>query len=88
MRVTTRAERLDRILFTMSDRGDLTLRQIAENQGLRVTPYLTDCVNQLVTDGYVKQAVIEGVYPTTYTYHLTDSGKQVVTEIVRLYGDI
>lgn len=88
MRVTTRAERLDRILYIMRDRGEVTLRQVAEIQGLRVTPYLTGCVSQLVADGYVNQSAIEGVYPLTHVYSLTDRGAQVVQEIIRLYGDI
>lgn len=88
MRVTTRLERLDRILFAMQGRGDLTLRQIAELQGLRVTPYLSGCVAQLVADGQLTQTQIEGVYPATFAYSLTDLGNQTAHEVMRLYGDI
>lgn len=85
MRVKSRNERLDRIVAVMSGAGQVTLREIARLQNLQVTPYLKDCVLQLVLDGHVDQSELEGVYPKTHQYTLTEGGERLAGLILKLY---
>lgn len=87
MRVTNRNERLDMIVRSLSGGGEVTLREIAKRQGLQVTPYLSGCVSQLVNDGHLNKTVLDGVYPTTYLYSLTEAGQGLADLVIRLYGE-
>lgn len=75
---------MDSIVVSMDGGGEVTLRKIAERQGLRVTPYLSQLVAQLVADGQITCNQIEGVYPPTFVYALTDKGQDLADLIIRL----
>jgi DNA-binding HxlR family transcriptional regulator len=75
------------IVKSLSGGGEVTLREIGKRQGLKVTPYLASLVSQLVADGQITRQAIEGVYPTTHIYALTDKGQDLADLIIRLYGD-
>lgn len=87
MRVSNRNQRMDFIVRSLSGGGEVTLREIANRQGLRVTPYLSGCVAQLVADGHLTKGVLDGVYPETHVYSLTDKGHGLAELVIRLYGE-
>lgn len=87
MRVTNRNQRMDFIVRSLSGGEEVTLRQIAIRQGLRVTPYLSGCVAQLVNDGHLTKGVLDGVYPDTHVYKLTEQGQGLAELVIRLYGE-
>lgn len=79
-------ERLDKVARSMAGEGrGLTLREIARRNRLVVSPYLRGVMARLVSDGHVTRTELEGVYPLTHLYTLTESGEKLAELVNRLY---